>query len=148
MARTNVFRNVFNPEFDHSSERDGYRWRGAKVGKVVGGVQIGASVYELPDGERTYPYHFHNATEEWLVVLDGTPTLREPDGERVLRRGDVVCFPTGPEGAHQVTGPGTVMILSANRAPEVNVYPDSGKVGVRPGGDFRMTDSVDYWEGE
>ena len=39
-------------------------------------------------------------------MLDGTPTLRDPDGERVLRRGDVVCFPTGPEGAHQVRGPG------------------------------------------
>jgi uncharacterized cupin superfamily protein len=140
--------NVFDPEFDHSSERVGYRWRGARVGKAVGGEQIGASVYELPDGERTYPYHFHNAMEEWLIVLEGTPTLREPDGERVLRRGDVVCFPTGPDGAHQVTGPATVMILSANRAPEVNVYPDSGKVGVRPGGNFRLDDAVDYWEGE
>ena len=29
-----------------------------------------------------------------------------PDGERELRRGDVVCFPPGPEGAHQVRGPG------------------------------------------
>jgi uncharacterized cupin superfamily protein len=144
MART----NVFNPDFDHSSERDGYRWRGAKVGKAVDASQIGASIYELSEGQRTYPYHFHNAMEEWLVVLDGTPTLREPDGERVLRRGDVVCFPTGPEGAHQVTGPGMVMILSANRAPEVNVYPDSDKVGVRPGGTFRRGDAVDYWEGE
>jgi uncharacterized cupin superfamily protein len=140
--------NVFAPEFDHSSEREGYRWRGAKVGRAVGAGQIGASVYELPDGERTYPYHFHNAMEEWLIVLDGAPTLRDPDGERVLRKGDVVCFPTGPAGAHQVRGPGTVMILSANRAPEVNEYPDSGKVAARPGGVFRLADAVDYWEGE
>ena len=145
MRRTNVFR----PEFDHASERDGYRWRGAKAGKAIEGSQIGASVYELPEGERTYPYHFHNAMEEWLVVLDGTPTLRDPDGERVLRRGDVVCFPTGPAGAHQVRGPGTVMILSANRSLEVNEYPDSGKIAARPGGGvFRKSDAVDYWEGE
>ena len=77
-----------------------------RSGRRSAATQIGASLYELPDGERTYPYHFHNAMEEWLVVLDGTPTLREPDGERVLRRGDVVCFPTGPEGAHQVTRAG------------------------------------------
>jgi len=140
--------NVFRPVFDHDSRRDGYRWRGARVGRAIGGTRIGASVYELPDGERTYPYHFHNAMEEWLVGLDGTPTLRDPDGERQLRRGDVVCFPTGPDGAHQVRGPGTVMILSANRAPEVNEYPDSGKIASRPGGVFRKADAVDYWEGE
>jgi uncharacterized cupin superfamily protein len=141
--------NVFTPEFDHSSERDGYRWRGMRVGEAVGAKQIGACVYELPDDESTYPYHFHNAMEEWLIVLEGTPTLRDPGGERVLRRGDVVCFPTGPDGAHLVRGPGMVMILSANRSPEVNEYPDSGKVGARPPGKmFRMDDAVDYWEGE
>jgi uncharacterized cupin superfamily protein len=140
--------NVFSPEFDHESGRDGYRWRGAKVGKAVGGAQIGASVYELGDGQRTYPYHFHSAMEEWLVVLEGAPTLREPDGERVLRRGDVVCFPAGPEGAHVVSGPGTVMIVSANASLEVNFYPDSGKVASRPGGVFREADAVDYWDGE
>ena len=53
-----------------------------------------------------FPYHFHHGMEEWLLVVDGTPTLRTPDGERELRRGDVVCFPPGPDGAHQVRGPG------------------------------------------
>src|SRR5579862_4911520 len=89
--------NILEPEFDLSSEREGYRWRSARVGKAIGASQIGATVYELPDGERTYPYHFHNAIEEWLVVLAGTPTLRDSGGERVLARGDVVCFPTGAE---------------------------------------------------
>ena len=29
------------------------------------------------------------------------------------------------------------------------VYPDSNKVGVwPPGGRFRLTDSLDYWDGE
>ena len=70
-----------------------------------GAQQIGGCVYELADGERTYPYHFHHGMEEWLVVLSGSPTLRDPDGERVLRPGDVVCFPVGPEGGHQVTRP-------------------------------------------
>jgi uncharacterized cupin superfamily protein len=87
--------------------------------------------------------------EEWLVVLSGSPVLRGPEGERVLRAGDVVCFATGPDGGHQVTGPGSVLILSASQAPESIEYPDSGKVGVRPPGKiFRMGDATDYWEGE
>lgn len=141
--------NVLAPEFDHSSERDGYRWRGARVGQAVGATQMGASLYELGDGQRSFPYHFHHGAEEWLLVLAGSPLVRTPDGERVLREGDVLCFPVGPGGGHQVTGPGTVLIVSANRTPETVEYPDSGKIAVRPPGKiFRSADSVDYWEGE
>ena len=141
--------NIFSPEFDHSSEREGFRWQGARVGVAAGATQIGGCIYELPAGERTYPYHFHHGMEEWLIVLSGSPTLRGPEGERVLRGGDVVCFPTGPEGAHQVTGPGSILILSASRVPESIEYPDSGKVGVTPPrAIFRLEDTVDYWEGE
>jgi uncharacterized cupin superfamily protein len=35
-------------------------------------------------------------------VLRGEPTLRTPEGERVLKQGDVVCFPRGKDGAHQI----------------------------------------------
>jgi uncharacterized cupin superfamily protein len=141
--------NIFAPEFDHESAREGYRWRGARVGKAIGGRKIGASIYELPDGEKTYPFHFHHAIEEWAVVLDGTPTLRDSNGERELRRGDVVCFPTGEQGAHQLRGPGTVMIISASRALEISEYPDSGKVGIsHPRKIFRLADAGQYWDGE
>ena len=91
--------------------------------------------------------------------MSGAPTLRSPEGERVLRAGDVVCFPTGPEGAHDVRNdgdePARVLMLSTRIYPEVPVYPDSDKIGARPtevGGDDRLyfvrTDAVDYWEGE
>lgn len=141
--------NLLAPEFDHSSEREGYRWRGARVGGAVGAEEIGACLYELDDGQRSYPYHFHHAMEEWLLVVAGSPILRTPGGERVLREGDVVCFPFGPDGAHQVTGPGTVLIVSDNRGLGLAEYPDSGKLGVYPPGKiFRLADSVDFWDGE
>jgi uncharacterized cupin superfamily protein len=141
--------NIFTPEFDQSSERAGYRWRGARVGRAVGAEKIGGSLYELADGERTFPFHFHHAMEEWLVVVEGSPTVRTPEGERVLRAGDVICFPVGPNGAHQVRGPGTVLVISATHALEAIEYPDSGKIGVRPPGKvFRSADATEYWEGE
>jgi uncharacterized cupin superfamily protein len=141
--------NVFSPEFDRSSDREGYRWRAAVVGRALGAEQIGGTVYELPDGERTYPFHFHHGIEEWLIVLEGAPVLRDGDGERVLRRGDVVCFPIGPDGAHQLRGPGTVLLVSTGRLPATTEYPDSGKVGVMPPrAIFRLSDTTDYWEGE
>ncbi len=144
--------NIFDPEFDHSSDRPGYRWRGARVGKPIGGVEIGACLYELPAGERTYPYHLHHGNEEWVLVVSGSPAVRTPDGERVLREGDVFCFPAGQKGAHTITGPGTVLLLSEKNLPDVVEYPDSGKVGARtatqPGENFLRTDAVGYWEGE
>jgi uncharacterized cupin superfamily protein len=141
--------NVHAPEFDQSSEREGYAWRGARLGAQLGAAKIGASLYELGDGQRTFPYHHHHGMEEWLIVLEGAPTVRMPEGERTLRRGDVLCFPAGPDGGHQVRGPGTVIIVSASRAPETVEYPDSGKVGARPPGlIFRVQDAADYWEGE
>ena len=145
MRRVNVFSLELVPAFD----REGYRWRRARVGDLLGAKRVGGTVYELPEGERTFPYHFHHAIEEWAIVLDGAPTLRGPDGERTLRRGDVVCFPVGPEGAHQLRGPATLLLVSANRPLEAVEYPDSGKVGVSPPRKiFRAADEVDYWEGE
>ena len=148
MQRVNLL--SLNPsEWSHGQMREGYRWRAASLSKLVGCERIGGTVYDLGDGERTFPYHFHHAMEEWLLVLDGTPTLRSQGYERELRAGDVVCFPTGPQGGHQVRGPGVVLILSATRSPEVIEYAESGKVGVRPPGKiFRAADAIDYWEGE
>ena len=44
----------------------------------------GMSIYELPPGQAICPYHYEYAEEEWLVVLEGTPTLRTPEGSSEL----------------------------------------------------------------
>ena len=148
MQRVNLF-DMDPSDWSHGQMREGFRWRSSQLGRLLGATRIGGSVYDLGEGERTFPYHFHHGMEEWLIVIEGTPILRAQGFERELKAGDVVCFPTGPEGAHQVRGPGTVLILSANRSPEVTEYLDSGKIGVRPPGKVLRADAeVDYWEGE
>ena len=119
--------------------------------------KVGATVYELQPGERSFPYHYEYGAEEWLLVVAGRPTLRVPDGEHELRAGDVVCFPEGPAGAHLVRNdsdePVRILIASTKDSPQLAVYPDSGKIGVWPGNEadppqlFRR-DAVDYWDGE
>jgi uncharacterized cupin superfamily protein len=141
--------NLLAPEFDQSSERDGYQWRAARVGRALAGEQIGACLYELGEGQRIHPYHFHHGVEEWLIVVAGSPLVRTPDGERALRPGDVLCFPVGPDGGHILTGPGTVLMISEQRELDTVEYPDSGKIAVYPPGKvFRSADAVDAWEGE
>ena len=151
--------NIFEPELEDASDRpDGWRWRYDKLGPKIGAEKLGATVYELPPGARSFPYHYEYPEEEWLICLVGRPTLRTPDGERRLEPGEIVCFPAGPPGAHQVRNdsdePVRVLILSTKTFPAVAVYPDSGKVLVvaAPDSDdsaiFLQKDAVDYWEGE
>ena len=145
--------NLLDGPLHRERDRPGWRFRTTRVGDELGAASIGGSVYELEDGERTYPYHLHHGIEEWLVVLAGSPSLRTPTGTRTLRTGDVVCFPAGAEGAHGISGPGRVLILSTGGPTSVAVYPDSDKVGTRvPDGgdvlDFRRASAVDYWDGE
>ena len=97
---------------------------------------MGATVYELQEGQSVCPYHYEYGCEEWAIVLRGRPTLRHPDGEDVLEPGDVVCFPEGPEGAHKLTNNASetvrVMLLSDKPSLAAAVYPDSGKIGIFP----------------
>src|SRR5438309_453531 len=67
-----------------------------------GGPFLGASLYELGPGNFMI-FHVHHGSEELLIVLRGTPTLRTNDGERQLAEGDVVHFPPGPAGAHALS---------------------------------------------
>ncbi|MGZ4462101.1 MAG: cupin domain-containing protein [Gaiellaceae bacterium] len=145
--------NLLDGELADEERPEGRQLRAARVGDAIGAARIGGSIYELPEGRQTFPYHYHHGVEEWLIVIAGEPTLRTPDGERKLEPGDTVCFPAGAGGAHSVLGPGRLLMLSANRDPSISVYPDSDKLGTRPSEpsdrlNFRRADAVGYWEGE
>ena len=72
------------------------------VARAVGSAATAMYIYELPPGASACPYHYEYE-EEWLLVVDGTVVLRTPHGERTLERGELVCFPPGPAGAHKVS---------------------------------------------
>src|SRR6476659_8258024 len=98
--------NIYRPEFEGGERPEGFRSRRARIGYELGLELIGCSLWELPPGEAAYPYHFHYADEELVVVLSGRPTLRTPQGERELEEGEALRFPVGEEGAHQILNRG------------------------------------------
>jgi uncharacterized cupin superfamily protein len=152
--------NIYDPDYDEARTAPGFQVQRARLGYQAGTRRLGLSLWELPPGEAAYPYHFHLAEEEALVVLDGRPELRTPDGRRELERGEVVSFPPGEGGAHQLVNRSgervRFLAISTNGEPDIVLYPDSGKVGAaerRPDGSglklmFRASDAVDYWDGE
>jgi uncharacterized cupin superfamily protein len=90
-------------------------------------------------------------------VLEGKPTLRHPEGSDELAPWDVVCFPTGPEGAHGIRNeteePVRILMWSSVIYPAATVYPDSDKIGVWTGNKqddlmARRESGVDYFDRE
>jgi len=150
--------NIADPSFGYDeSDPEGFRSGMVRPGPGFGAEQTGTSVYEIPPGQALCPYHYEYAEEEWLLVLAGRPTLRDPDGETELEPHDLLMFPTGPEGAHGVYNrtdePVRVLMWSTIVHPAITVYPDSDKVGVWTGNkDDDMlaprSAKVGYFDGE
>jgi uncharacterized cupin superfamily protein len=152
--------NINEPEFDEPREHDGFRALRARLGRQAGSERLGLSLWEIAPAEAAYPYHFHFTEEELVIVLEGTPSLRTPDGWRELAEGEVIAFLRGEAGGHQLVNRSAARVrflaLSTSGEPDVVSYPDSGKLGAferLPAGGglramFRIADAVDYYDGE
>jgi uncharacterized cupin superfamily protein len=150
--------NLHSPQFEYDdSDPEGYRCGAQRFGPTLGAEQMGTTHYEIPGGQSICPYHYEVPEEEWLIVVVGNVILRHPEGEDELVPGDVVCFPSGPSGAHKVTNRGTetarVLMYSTRVNPNIAVYPDSNKIGVNTGYPedhvrVRRGTVLDYYDGE
>jgi uncharacterized cupin superfamily protein len=126
------------------------------VAGALGSAGTAMFIYDLGPGQSQCPYHYEYE-EEWLLVVEGTVVVRTPDGEGTLQRGDLVCFPPGPAGAHKIMNrsdsAARTLAFSSSRLPMVSVYPDSNKIGVWPGNEaddlvFRRDTAVPWSDGE
>jgi uncharacterized cupin superfamily protein len=151
--------NIHRPQFDEPREYEGFSCLRARIGRQVGTEKIGLSLFEIPPGHAAYPYHWHVAEEELIIVIAGHPELRTPEGWRELELGDVISFGVGEQGAHQLVNRSaqTVRFLAfSNQQPDIIVRPDSNTIGLaerRPEGgglayQFRIADAVGYIDGE
>jgi uncharacterized cupin superfamily protein len=150
--------NIAAPEFTYdAADPEGFRSGMYRPGKALGARDTGASVYELAPGQAVCPYHYEYGEEEWALVLEGTPTLRTPEGSQQIGPMELAFFPKGPDGAHLIRNdtdaPVRVLMFSNVVTPSATAYPDSDKVGVWTGfeGENLMAERsshVEYFHGE
>ena len=148
--------SLSDPEITYDPEDPaGFRAGLFRPGPSLGATRTGASLYVLPPGQALCPYHYELSEEEWMLVLAGTATVRDPAGTRALGPMQLAFFATGPDGAHQIRNDGDeevrVLMWSELAYPAATVYPDSDKVGVYDRDMrhlFRRSDAVDYYDGE
>ena len=150
--------NIASPEFQYDdADPEGFRSGGVRLGRLLGAERTGISIYELRPGQAICPYHYEYGEEEWLLVLQGRPTLRHPEGGDELAPWDAVLFPRGAEGAHGVRNETDetvrVLMFSDVVVPTATVYPDSDKIGIWTGNRdddlmVRRSSGVGYFDGE
>src|SRR5439155_24923623 len=90
-----VFNLFADHDWDDEQERDGYRHRVATIGPRLGGALLGGSLYELPPGESTWPYHYEHGSEEWLLVAAGGRRCGRPTASGSSRPATSPCSPRG-----------------------------------------------------
>src|SRR5688500_10212090 len=150
--------NIADPSFVYDpADPEGFRAGMARFGRDIGAEQTGTSVYELPPGQAVCPYHYEYGEEEWALVLEGRPSARGPEGVQQLEPFDLLFFPKGPAGAHQIRNdsgaPARVLMWSTVVVPTATAYPDSDKVGIWTGTReedvmVERSSSVPYFHGE
>ena len=145
-------------------ERDDTAFRRKQPGDAAadGDPEIGCSLYELPPGGTSWPYHYHEGNAEAIYVLSGEGRIRLDGDRHGIDAGTYVHLPPGEESAHRVVNdsdePLRYLAVSTMREPDVTVYPDSGTIGVFAGsppggreerpvsGYYRRDDDVGYWD--
>ncbi|MXV61049.1 cupin domain-containing protein [Natronorubrum sp. JWXQ-INN-674] len=147
-------------EYDPEPEDTAFRRK--ELSSAVGADDLGCSLYELPPGMRSWPYHYHTANEEALYVLAGDGLLIAADGEEPLTAGDFATLPADERGGHRIVNDGDeplrYLMLSTMNEPDVTIYPEMEKFGVFAGsppggrdersfhGYYNIDDETAYWE--
>jgi uncharacterized cupin superfamily protein len=150
--------SISDPTFEYDpDDPDGLRSGMFRFGGDLGARQTGATVYDLPPGQSVCPYHYEYGEEEWALVLTGRASVRTPEGTETLEPLEMVFFPSGPDGAHQIRSdtdePVRVLMWSTVVTPAATAYPDSDKVAIWTGDKaedliVRRSSGVDYYDGE
>jgi uncharacterized cupin superfamily protein len=138
------------------------RFRRKQLGAPAGSDDLGCSLYELPPGGKSWPYHYHTGNEEAIYVLAGEGLLVLDGDDHAIEAGDYAAFPADESGGHRVVNdaeePLRYLAISTMHDPDVTVYPEMDKIGVFAGsapgssderavhGYYDRDGDVAYWE--
>jgi uncharacterized cupin superfamily protein len=125
--------NILNVEEAHPNEFGKGRF-GAKARRLAastGGKNIGCNWYEIAPGKTAFPRHYHTGIEEALFILNGSGVLQIGDDEVMVKAGDYVTLPPGPQSAHSLENqseePLRYLAISNQNTVDIIGYPDSKK---------------------
>ncbi|MEO1610425.1 MAG: cupin domain-containing protein [Pseudomonadota bacterium] len=120
-----------------------------QLGNYFGLKNFGINMTELAPGGMSSIMHKHTKQDEFVFILEGTPTLATEDGEQVLSPGMCVGFPANGIGHHLINRSNeTVLYLEiGDRTPgDEGHYPQDDLLAVMENGGwvFKHKDGQTY----
>lgn len=120
---------------------------GDYIGRAISGLhglkRLGANVEELMPGASSSHRHWHDLTDELVVVLKGELVLVENDGETPMGVGDIAVFPAGAENGHCLRNDSSVsaeFLVVGTRDPNDTCYYSDVDLVLHPGGKLTRKD--------
>jgi uncharacterized cupin superfamily protein len=129
---------VYPPPYDATTKGRGKR----ALGNLFGLDQFGVNLTTLDPGAATALLHAHSAEDEFVYVLEGTPTLRTKrvgvESEELLAPGDCVGFKAGEGTAHAIVNlsdaPAVILEVGSRRIDEDHAFYPDADLAVVPDG--------------
>jgi uncharacterized cupin superfamily protein len=98
------------------------------LGDLFGLRNFGVNLAHLPPGGKSSLRHAHAAQDEFVYVLEGTPTLVTDAGETPLGPGMCAGFPAGTGNAHHLVNRSATdavyLEIGDRTTPDAASYPD------------------------
>ena len=102
------------------------------ISDTGGLTQFDAFIETLPPGSASSYSHWHNATDEMVLMLSGRVTLTENGAETFLEPGDAAVWPAGTPVAHSLRNTGQedarYLVIGTLTAADRVTYPDLDRV--------------------
>ena len=112
-----------------------------QLGDVFGLTNFGVNLTRLAPGACSSMRHAHSHEDEFVFVLEGTPTLVTNAGETELQPGMCAGFAAGGDDAHQLVNRGTSDVvyleIGGRNADDTVDYPDDDLALQRIDGQYR-----------
>lgn len=99
-----------------------------QLGDAFGLVNFGVNLTRLAPGAVSALRHAHTKQDEFVYILEGTPTLRTDEGETLLQPGMCAGFRAGTGNGHQLVNrsdsPVVYLEVGDRSAGDEASYPD------------------------
>ena len=125
LVNVEVIRRLVYPEPFYSEIEE---YEGQPIGNAAGLTKFGIKRAILPPGGRTALRHWHEAEDEFVIVVFGEVVLRDDEGETLLRAGNCAGSSAGEANGRAIANrsdqPAVLFEIGSRSADETLHYPD------------------------
>lgn len=138
-------RTIYPPPYDAAVAGRSFR----RLGEAAGLANFGVNLVRLAPGAASSQRHWHTKQDEFVWILEGTPTLITDEGETLLRPGTGAGFPKGEPNGHRLvnrTDSPVLFLVVGDRTPGDEAFYSDPDVDLHySGGVIRHKDGTP-WE--